>query len=175
MLCVAFIVCLVLLPRRIRQGIPSAVPVGVVVLGAVRGVLIAVTVAMLMATFKELGKVSPEAKHAVLQAGIDQAMPYARFGMVFEFPLLLAAWFADGALRKRHRPRLPPAQAAPDGASCATHAADVATLICVRCGGFMCAVCGKADGSLCSACGARQPTPDHMWGGRPIFARTTRD
>jgi hypothetical protein len=158
MLCIAFIVCSVLLVQRRRHGITVAVPVAVMGLGVVRGVLIGVTVALLMGTFRQLGRVRAEDKQAVLSAGIDDAMTYTWFGMGFEMPLLLSAWLVDRELRKRQRPRLAPAAPAPGGSHCATHAGVAATLICVRCGGFMCSACGAADGSLCTACIARAPT-----------------
>mgnify|MGYP001581292092 FL=1 len=44
------------------------------------------------------------------------------------------------------------------GKHCATHTEVAATLICVRCGGFMCSVCGAADGSHCASCTARAAT-----------------
>lgn len=153
MLCIAFIVCLALLPRRLREGLPIAVPVGVIVLGVVRLVLLGITVVLLQRSFLKVSRASPEDKATMLQSGIDDAMPYARFGLSLEIPLLVAAWLGDRALLKRHGAKRPPAQPAPAGASCATHGSEPATLICPRCGGFMCAECGRAE--LCAACAAR--------------------
>lgn len=158
MLCLAFVLCSVILVRRRREGTTIAMPVAIIGLGAVRAVLIGVTVVLLMGTFRQLAGVKAEEKQAVLSAGIDDAMAYTRFGMSFELPLLLGAWLVDRALRKQQWPRPPPSQPAPAGTRCATHTEVAATLICVRCGGFMCPVCGAADGSHCAACIARAAT-----------------
>ena len=161
MVCIAFFVCLVLFVRRGRQGVTIAVPVGVMGLGVVRGVLIGITVVHLIVTFRQLGSVRAEDKQTILAAGIEEAMQYATFGASFEIPLLIVAWLADRTLRKRQRPRFPPAQPAPEGTRCAAHAEAPATHICARCGGFMCAGCSALDGNLCASCVGRagRPTP----------------
>jgi hypothetical protein len=155
MLCLAFIACVALLPRRLREGLPIDVLVGVIGLGVMRIVLIIVTLFVLMSAFPRVAHAAQKEKAAVLQRGIDEAMPYATFGLGFELPLLLAAWFADRTLLKRHRPSYPAAATAPAGAACATHPSEPAKLICARCGGFMCARCGASHASLCGSCQAR--------------------
>jgi hypothetical protein len=119
-------------------------------LGLGRLVLTGIGVAMLVGTFRQLGKVPAEGKTAVLEAGIAAAMVFVRFGLWLEIPLLLGAWWADSALRQRFARALP----APDGARCAAHPDVVSLLVCARCGSFMCSACG-ADGRQCVACLAR--------------------
>jgi hypothetical protein len=157
-LCLAFVLCSVILVRRRRDGVTIAMPVAIMGLGVIRGVLLSVTIVLLMGSFRQVARARADDRAAVLEAAIDDAMPYARFGMSFEVPLLLGAWLIDRELRRRQRPRLTPAQPAPGGTHCATHTEVAATLICVRCGRFMCSACGAADGSLCAACTARAAT-----------------
>ena len=80
----ALFLCLGLLLQRRRRGVTVAMPVAVMGLGVVRALLIGVTVAQLIGSFRAVGAASAANKQAVLQAGIDEAMPYAKFGLGFE-------------------------------------------------------------------------------------------
>jgi hypothetical protein len=155
MLCIALFGALIVLLRRRNQGTTVAMPLLIVGLGAVRTLLLFVTLIGLVGTFKSLANVPANEKQQRLEAGIADSMRFSNFGAVFDIPVIVAAWLIDGVLRRRQREKLPLSQPAPANARCATHADAAATLICSRCGAFMCASCGAADGSRCATCFAR--------------------
>lgn len=155
MLCLGFVIGLVVLIRRRGRGETLLVPAVVTALGLARLVLLAVTVVLLVGTFRAIGAASPEQRPAILQQASSEAMKPGLFGAAWDVPLLLVAWLVDRQLRQRASSRRPPAERAPDGATCGAHPEEAASFVCARCGAFLCAACLSVDGSRCGACAAR--------------------
>lgn len=155
MSCIAFLVCLLVLIRRRRNGQTIAMPAFVMALGLVRLVLLAVTTGLLVAAFKAVAHESPQNRARVLERHVHDAMRPSKFGLCWEIPLLAGAWLFDRRLRRLESARLPPAARAPDGATCGVHPEVTASHVCSRCGAFVCVECLADDGCRCRACEAR--------------------
>jgi hypothetical protein len=150
MLCIAFFVCLVAVWRRHAKGTTIVVPVSVTILSLGRLVLLAMTIASLISSFRAVKEVSPADKATVLAVSIGESMKYASFGLAYDLPIIAIAWLADLWLRKRQVHEA--SRAALADARCATHPSESATRICGRCGSFMCAECAVVDERRCSPC-----------------------
>lgn len=152
MLCIAFFICLVVVWRRRSTRTTIVVPALVIALALGRLALLVMTIVNLLTAFSSLKDVPAQDKANVLAARIDDSMRYARFGLIYELPLLALAWVADVLLRRRKEEAT---RVAPVDAHCAVHPSESATRICLRCGSFMCAECAAADERRCPPCRER--------------------
>src|SRR5580700_10702543 len=95
---IVFIVCLLLVRQRRRRHVTTVVPAVIGALAIVGSIQLVISLAR---AFETIASVSPSDKATILAAGISEAINASAFGLVFEIPLLVGAYFLDRWLRNR--------------------------------------------------------------------------
>ncbi len=157
MSCIVLITCFVFMVLRLRRGATALVPATLCLLA-----LLSLVLAFLGLTrvFFDIAHVAPADKAAFLSNGISEMMNALVIRDFVALPLLLVGgYFLDRRLRRRRQVPVDPAHAAPEGGRCANHPDQRASIVCPRCGTFVCDACTAVDLKLCASCAPRHAPP----------------